>query len=75
MVTIASGYSMITAKKALQMLKMKLTYGLPAAVFASVTPADSHKLVWAAVCLAGGCLLHEVVMTSFLPLVLAGIVV
>ena len=48
MVTIASGYSMITAKKALQMLKMKLTYGLPAAVFASVTPADSHKLVWAA---------------------------
>ena len=37
--------------------------------------ADSHKLVWAAVCLAGGCLLHEVVMTSFLPLVLAGIVI
>ena len=37
--------------------------------------ADSHKLVWAAVCLAGGCLLHEVVMTSFLPLVLAGIAV
>ena len=37
--------------------------------------ADSHKLVWAAVCLVGGCLLHEVVMTSFLLLVLAGIVV
>ena len=25
--------------------------------------ADSHKLVWVTVCLAGGCLLHEVVMT------------
>ena len=37
--------------------------------------ADSHKLVWVTVCLAGGCLLHEVVMTSFLPLDLAGIVV
>lgn len=60
---------MSVVKRALRTLKIPDVTALSDAL----SLADSHKLVWVTVCLAGGCLLHEVVMTSFLPLDLAGI--
>ena len=62
---------MSAVKKALQMLKIPDVTNLSD----RFALADSHKLIWAAVCLASGCLFHEVVPTSFLPLILAAVVI
>jgi len=58
---------MSAVKRALQMLKNPDVSALSDAFVL----ADSHKLVWAAMCLASGCVLHDVISPSFLPVILA----
>ena len=58
---------MSAVKRALQMLKNPDVSALSDAFVL----ADSHKLVWAAMCLASGCVLHECISPSFLPVILA----
>ena len=57
---------MSAVKRALQMLKNPDMAALSDAFIL----ADSHKLVWAAVCLVTGCVLHESLSSSVLTIII-----
>ena len=64
---------MIAIKKALLMRKIMAADRLFRACFALLVLADSHRLVWAALCLAGGVLLQDHIPAAYLAVVLAGL--